>query len=232
MATLFCVTTIRGKLGERYIIKHLKSLPSDSYQVINDVIIPGKFGLTQIDHVVVSRYGIFVIETKNMRGKVYGDAHSKIWKKYSKGRELQFKNPLHQNYGHIKSLQKLLGMPEIYFHNIVVFTDSAQLKFELNGVIFENQLIKEISKYDIPVIDESNLIHIVGQIKKADQKSFFARHRQIKQAKERTKSNADMIYSNICPNCGGQLMVRKGRYGRFYGCSNYPKCRYTKNLSS
>ena len=167
-----------------------------------------------------------------MRGKIYGDTRSKIWKKYSKGRELQFKNPLHQNYGHIKSLQELLGMPEIYFHNIVVFTDSAQLKFELNGVIFENQLIKEISKYDIPLIDESNLIHIVGQIKKADQKSFFARHRQIKQAKERTKSNTAMIKSNICPNCGGQLMVRKGRYGRFYGCSNYPKCRYTKNLSS
>lgn len=33
-----------------------------------------------------------------------------------------------------------------------------------------------------------------------------------------------------CPECGGQLIERKGKHGIFYGCSNYPKCRYTKNL--
>lgn len=33
-----------------------------------------------------------------------------------------------------------------------------------------------------------------------------------------------------CPRCGGEVMRRKGRFGQFFGCSNYPKCRYTRNL--
>lgn len=32
-----------------------------------------------------------------------------------------------------------------------------------------------------------------------------------------------------CPICGGVLLVREGKYGRFLGCSNYPRCRYTRN---
>ena len=36
------------------------------------------------------------------------------------------------------------------------------------------------------------------------------------------------IDSSICPVCGGRLKQRKGPYGDFIGCSNYPKCRYTK----
>lgn len=31
----------------------------------------------------------------------------------------------------------------------------------------------------------------------------------------------------VCPKCGGKLVERKGQYGEFYGCSNFPKCRYT-----
>ena len=34
----------------------------------------------------------------------------------------------------------------------------------------------------------------------------------------------------VCPRCGGELVRRKGRYGEFLGCSNYPRCRYTKNI--
>ena len=35
------------------------------------------------------------------------------------------------------------------------------------------------------------------------------------------------IASGICPKCGGNLVMRNGKYGRFYGCSNYPRCRFT-----
>lgn len=38
--------------------------------------------------------------------------------------------------------------------------------------------------------------------------------------------------SHTCPECGSSLIIRKGRYGSFLGCSNYPKCRYTKNLKN
>ncbi len=35
---------------------------------------------------------------------------------------------------------------------------------------------------------------------------------------------------NVCPKCGGTLQLRNGKFGKFYGCSNFPKCRYTKKL--
>jgi len=36
--------------------------------------------------------------------------------------------------------------------------------------------------------------------------------------------------NGTCPSCDGVLLVRKSRYGKFLGCSNYPKCKYTKNI--
>lgn len=40
------------------------------------------------------------------------------------------------------------------------------------------------------------------------------------------------ISIEICPSCGGELKKRSGRYGEFYGCGNYPKCRYTRNVQN
>ncbi len=101
----FFVPKIRGVLGERSVKRILSHLPEESYHVLNDIMVNGNYGLTQIDHVVVSKYGIFVIETKNMKGKIYGGERSAEWTKYSKGRKLSFKNPVHQNYGHIKAIE-------------------------------------------------------------------------------------------------------------------------------
>jgi len=44
---------------------------------------------------------------------------------------------------------------------------------------------------------------------------------------EKSKNKSD---SKVCPKCGGNLVERIGKYGKFYGCSNYPKCQYTKNI--
>lgn len=38
------------------------------------------------------------------------------------------------------------------------------------------------------------------------------------------------INKRICPRCGGELVFRNGKNGPFYGCSNYPKCKFTKNI--
>lgn len=56
-----------GELGESFVAEYLEQLP-DGYYIYNDVVLPTERGTTQIDHVVVSKYGVFVIETKNYRG--------------------------------------------------------------------------------------------------------------------------------------------------------------------
>ena len=54
------------------------ALPSE-YYVMDDVVLNTVRGTTQIDHIVISKYGVFVIETKNYRGIIYGNDDSKKW---------------------------------------------------------------------------------------------------------------------------------------------------------
>ncbi|MBQ7164378.1 MAG: topoisomerase DNA-binding C4 zinc finger domain-containing protein, partial [Clostridia bacterium] len=44
------------------------------------------------------------------------------------------------------------------------------------------------------------------------------------------KRQKERVENGLCPICAGKLVVKEGRYGRFYGCSNYPSCTYRKNI--
>ena len=79
---LFCwgiwteTPTYKGKEGENRVHNILMQLPDD-YVILDDVVLPTNKGTTQIDHIVVSKYGVFAIETKNYRGEIYGDDNRK-----------------------------------------------------------------------------------------------------------------------------------------------------------
>ena len=107
------IPEIRGHIEEKKVSAFLATLPSYEYKIFNDILLATESGTTQIDHIVVSRFGIFVIETKNYRGWITGN---------------------------------------------------------------EN------------------------------------------------------IRAGICPKCGGNLVLRNGKYGSFYGCSHYPTCKFTKKI--
>ena len=107
------IPEIRGHIEEKKVSAFLATLPSYEYKIFNDILLATESGTTQIDHIVVSRFGIFVIETKNYRGWITGNE---------------------------------------------------------NGS------------------------------------------------------------AGICPKCGGNLVLRNGKYGSFYGCSHYPTCKFTKKI--
>ena len=69
----------KGKVGEKIVAGKLNRLPKDQYLVLNNVTIPTPKGSSQIDHLVVSIYGIFVIETKNYNGWIYCGEHAEYW---------------------------------------------------------------------------------------------------------------------------------------------------------
>ena len=73
---LRCLIPSKGKVGEKVVAGKLDHLPKDQYKVLNNVTIPTPKGSSQIDHLVVSIYGIFVIETKNYNGWIYGGEHA------------------------------------------------------------------------------------------------------------------------------------------------------------
>ncbi|MFD0619705.1 nuclease-related domain-containing protein [Paenibacillus sp. GCM10027629] len=97
-----------GELGEHKINIQLDQLPSDC-KYLSDLLIPNlksRSGYSQIDHLVISPYGLFVIETKNYHGEIKGGRSDKYW---SVNNRFKMYNPLLQNYGHIKALQSNLG---------------------------------------------------------------------------------------------------------------------------
>ena len=135
----------KGVEGEALVSIILKKLPADQYIPIHNVMLPTSKGTTQIDHVVVSKYGIFVIETKNYAGWIMGSENGDKWTQSIYGSRKQFMNPIHQNFGHIKTLQTLLPqVPEDAFFSIVCFPGDSKIKVNASHtpVVYYSQLEK------------------------------------------------------------------------------------------
>ncbi|WP_373274130.1 type I DNA topoisomerase [Campylobacter lari] len=60
---------------------------------------------------------------------------------------------------------------------------------------------------------------------------YFPFMRKIDEGKKNIKSQKTFTkLDETCPDCGGDLAIRKGRYGEFIACLNFPKCKYSRNL--
>ena len=100
----------KGIQGEKQVARRLRRLDSRQYIVLSDLLLPCGSRLTQIDHVVVSVYGIFVIETKNYHGTISGSIWKEFWVQECHGRQYDLRNPFRQNYAHVQALASLLGL--------------------------------------------------------------------------------------------------------------------------
>ena len=103
-----CFSILKGRLGEKLVADTLAELP-EGYRVINDLMVRTDRGTTQIDHVVISPHGIFVIETKAYDGWIYGSETDTYWTQVVHRRKKRFYNPLRQNYGHVQALKTILA---------------------------------------------------------------------------------------------------------------------------
>ena len=125
-------------------LSHWLYLNKKTYHVFNNVTLPlFDVGTTQIDHIIVSIYGIFVVETKNMNGWIYGKEKEPKWTQVFFSKKYPFQNPLRQNYKHIKTISEILKIPENKFHSIVFFIGDCELKTKMP----ENVFLKGYTKY-------------------------------------------------------------------------------------
>ena len=129
-------------MGEFWGKLELSKLPKDSYIVLNDIMIKDDNGTHQIDHLVLSKFGIFVIEMKNYYGLIKGKEFDNKWCQYLGKNKSYFLNPIHQNYGHIKALSNLLRIDEKNFISIVCFSNQAKLAVNCNTVITQLDYLK------------------------------------------------------------------------------------------
>ncbi len=131
---------IKGKFGEFAVAIHVKIyLKNPEYILLNNLTLPdGQGSTTQIDHVLLSPYGLFVIETKNYKGWIFGREYQKTWTQKIYKQSYKFQNPIHQNYKHIKVLEQILAdivEPEL-MHSIIVFMPEAEFKTVMPTYVF------------------------------------------------------------------------------------------------
>ena len=234
----------KGKRGEMRVFSMLSQL-SDEYYILNDLVFPTEKGTTQIDHVVVSKYGIFAIETKNYRGEIYGDDNrqewtqliitevtyaKKWWKTYTYVTKNHFYNPVKQSLGHAYRIKKLLSaFPHLKIVPIVVFVGDAILKKvdSQHHVVYEENLLDVIDGYRTIYLTNDDVQKVIDILENNDIRDFVNDRQHVENVRAAVRGANASIYSGICPKCGGRLVERRGKYGPFYGCSNYPRCRFT-----
>lgn len=215
----------KGMLSEQLVYKNLLQLP-DEYIVFSNLMFESNNHSTQIDQVVVSPYGVFVIETKGYKGWILGGESSTMWQQVLYKEKNYFYNPIKQNEGHVRFLQHLLRCGIVIpFIPIVVFDNNATLKMKITNhtVIKRRNLKKEILKYIEPKLSQNSINWIVDII---NQNMIETDNEVKKRHIENIKGIENLIDQGICPRCKGKLVLRNSKYGEFYGCSNYPKCKY------
>lgn len=222
-----------GKRGEKKVARILHTLPKE-YIVLNDLLLPTSYGTTQIDHVVVSLYGVFVIETKDYSGIISGGEFEETWTKNVYGNKYPMPNPIRQNKVHIAAVAKVLSQRGIgcKIYSIVAFSENADIMASASDceIIYFHQLRKAICHHANEQISQEQVSAIVEGLNAENIIDTEQRKQHIKSVRANVRERQLKVANGICPRCGGLLVACTGRYGNFYGCSNYPKCRFIQRL--
>lgn len=229
-------TNIKGAIGEYRVAKQLSRLNPEQFKVLNNILIKTNTGSYQIDHIVVSIFGVFIIETKNYKGWIHGNENSEYWTQTIYNKKSKFRNPVRQNWSHIYALKEILSDYEkAAYHPIVVFAGSAELKNIRSKVpiIYCCDVYLTIMKArGGPNLSADQVNGITDILAKANVEDKEARKEHLNYVRHHIWERKQKEKSHICPRCGRDIVLREGKYGKFYGCSQYPNCRYTRKCGA
>ncbi|MFN5580765.1 MAG: nuclease-related domain-containing protein, partial [Akkermansiaceae bacterium] len=167
---IYSSPTFKGWFGEKMALRGLRKFNPAQYRVFHDLYLPhpSEEGTTQIDHVVVSPFGIFVVETKNYRGWIFGSEKQPQWTQQIFRKKHKFQNPLHQNKLHVKALMQFLNLPEDHFHSVVLFIGNTEFKTEMPVNVLNGGLVRWIKSHADPRIDAPTVEQAVSQLSELD----------------------------------------------------------------
>lgn len=223
----------KGVLGE-FLVKCAARLrlPASTYHRIHNVTLPTSDGTTQIDHIFVSRFGIFVVETKNMKGWIFGQEHQTQWTQKIFNKSFKFQNPLHQNYKHIKTLEAVLDVPPGAIHSVVAFVGDSTFKSPLPANVTRGGgYITYIKSFREAIVSEADVQTAVARIQSGRLVPSRKTDRQhVQHLKGRDAERT-------CPKCGSSMILRTAKRGAhagnsFWGCSGYPECRVMQRATT
>jgi len=197
----------KGFLGEllvRFAIK-LK-LNKDEYQALHNVTLRTLDGTTQIDHVLISKFGIFSIETKNYSGWIFGGQYQKVWTQKLFKKTFKFQNPLHQNFKHLKALEALLSVPQDKIHSVIVFVGGSTFKTEMPpNVRTVTDFIQYIESKNTQVFSMEEVVAIKNKLLGGRMTPNLATNKEhVANLQKRKDPNSE----RKCPRCGSRVISR------------------------
>lgn len=230
---------MKGVLGEFQVNLAAKLfLDKTIYTLFKNVTLPTEDGSTQIDHIIVSRYGVFVIETKNMKGWIFGSSSQAMWTQKIYRHTSKFQNPLRQNYKHTQTLQSALGLDADKVFSIVVFIGDSTFKTPMpDNVVYGGGYIRYIKSKTHPILTDSEVQVICANIQSGRLKPSIKTHMDhVAHVKTIAEEKRRQLDENTCPKCGKPMILRTAGNGdsqgkQFWGCSGFPKCRTVRQLS-
>jgi restriction system protein len=225
----------KGYLGELLVRVFARfMLDKGTYHRVHNITLPTPDGTTQIDHVFVSRFGIFVLETKNMRGWIFGGENQAQWTAKIYRRSFKFQNPLRQNFKHLKALEAALQIPPDAIHSIVTFVGGSTFKTDMPAnVTCGAGFVSYIKSFRQQVFTEVQVKELLNRIQSGRLAPTLATHlAHVQTLKRRANPEAE----KLCPKCGSPLTLRTVKSGeragqQFWGCSNFPRCRMTRKAT-
>lgn len=161
----------KGWAGERVVRRILKSLPAERYIVLNDLYFRRGKWRCQIDHLVVSEYGIFCLETKNYLGVISGDYHDKYLRRRVLGMNYKTYSPIFQNYRHLQRLVEAFSIVKANsraLHSLIVFLPGSRPRISGSGaatICMAQNLRKTILGFRTPVIPWETCVQIASALR-------------------------------------------------------------------
>ena len=207
------MSSFKGFVGETVInLATWLMLDKQTYHRLNNITLPlANGGSTQIDHVIVSIHGIFVIETKHYKGWIFGSERQAQWTQTIMGRKYKFQNPLRQNYLHIKTLSELLDLDMSHFHSMIVFIGECEIKTadELPKNVMKSGMVTYIKDKQNILLTAADVQLIVEQIESNRFAKSWRTNRQHKAYLQNKHGNSNHPLQNTSEN-GSQTKLITG----------------------
>lgn len=225
----------KGLFGELLVRLWAKFLlDPKEYRAIHNVTLQTPDGTTQIDHVFVSRFGVFVVETKNYSGWIFGNENQAMWTQKLFKTNNKFQNPLRQNFKHIKALESLTCLPLEKFHSVIVFVGGSEFKTKMpQNVAYTGGYISYIKSKTNHILSSFEVDAVYSAISTGRLVPSLATNREhVANVQHRLAPGAP----RSCPKCGAAMVLRTVKSGdrvgsKFWGCSAFPNCRTTQNVT-
>ncbi|ASK28428.1 nuclease-related domain-containing protein [Neisseria chenwenguii] len=136
-------------------------LNAEIYHEINKLDVRSGSEHLQVDHVYISRHGIFVVNTPNQQGLIWGDKKDGLWTQRYHKSESQFPNPLRQNQRYIEALSKQLSLPQQVFFSVAVFGKNCRFQTMMPDNVVESfDFVEYVSQYEEILLSDEEVVQI------------------------------------------------------------------------